>query len=299
MEHRLLGKTGMNVSVLGFGGSEIGYQNAAQTTVETLLSSALDSGLNVIDTAECYLASEELIGRAVGHRRKDYYLFTKCGHAAGFDFPDWHPRLLEQTIERSLRRLHTDYVDLIQLHSCGEDVLRQGDVIDVLQQARNAGKTRFIGYSGDSETARYAVETGVFDTLQISVNVADQEAVELAIPLAHQREMGVIAKRPVANAAWQHESLPPEVYHHTYWERLRRLDYDFAREQDTSRAVTTALQWTLAVPGVHTAIVGTQNPKRWQQNADSLARYQLPNSEFEKIRERWKQVADESWTGQT
>ena len=81
----------MEASVLGFGGSEIGYQRASLKSVERLLGSALDAGLNVIDTAECYEDSEELIGRAVGGRRGDYYLFTKCGHARGEWRSDWRP----------------------------------------------------------------------------------------------------------------------------------------------------------------------------------------------------------------
>ena len=80
MEKRVFGKTGMNVSVLGFGGAEIGFEGASASTVKEILSAALDAGLNVIDTAECYAESEVQIGAAIGHRRKDFYLFTKCGH---------------------------------------------------------------------------------------------------------------------------------------------------------------------------------------------------------------------------
>src|SRR6267378_3695723 len=118
MERRRLGQTDMEVSVLGFGGAEIGYARVAPATVGRLLGSALDAGLNAIDTAECYAGSEALIGRAVGRRRAEYYLFTKCGHAAEDGRADWRPRSLVESIERSLRRLRTDYVDLIQLHSC-------------------------------------------------------------------------------------------------------------------------------------------------------------------------------------
>ncbi|MBW7453836.1 aldo/keto reductase, partial [Paenibacillus sepulcri] len=109
MERREYGNTGMQVSMLGFGAAEIGFIQAEARTIERLLGSALDSGLNLIDTGECYGDSEELIGQAVGHRRSDYYLFTKCGHGkvAGYERPDWEPSLREETIDRSLKRLRT------------------------------------------------------------------------------------------------------------------------------------------------------------------------------------------------
>ena len=297
MEKRVLGRTDMRVSVLGFGGSEIGYGQASVQTVERLLGSALEAGLNVIDTAECYLTSEELIGRAVSHRRADYYLFTKCGHAAGIDLPDWHPRLLEQSIERSLGRLRTGHVDLLQLHSCSEEVLRQGDVIEVLRRARESGKTRYIGYSGDGRAALYAVECGAFDTLQTSVNIADQEALDLTLPAARARGLGVIAKRPVANAVWKHTARPADPYVQPYWDRLQQLDYEFLGG-DVAAAVATALRFTLGVPAVGTAIVGTEKPERWRQNAASLDAGALDPDEFEAIRARWRERAGADWAGE-
>jgi aryl-alcohol dehydrogenase-like predicted oxidoreductase len=287
----------MVVSVLGFGGSEIGYQNVGARTVARLLVSALDSGLNVIDTAECYAESETLIARAIGSRRREYYLFTKCGHAGGWAREDWRPAALGRSIERSLRRLGTDYLDLIQLHSCSLAELRRGDVIDALERAREQGHARYIGYSGDGEAARYAVECGRFDTLQTSVSVADQEAIELTLPLAHKRGMGVIAKRPLANVAWRYARKPSEPYYQDYWSRLRKLDYPFLRDGGDT-AVATALRFTVSLPGVHTAIVGTTRPERWQQNAALLARGPLPTKEFERVRARWREVAESTWVGQ-
>ena len=267
MEKRRLGKTDMDVSVLGFGGSEIGYERASRETVTQLLNSALDAGLNVIDTAECYYNSEELIGEAVSNRRKEFYLFTKCGHPHGFgEHADWSKNSILESIQRSLQRLKTDKIDIVQLHSCSETELRRGEAIDGLQAAREKGYTRYIGYSGDSHAARFAVETGAFDTLQTSINIADQEAIELTLPLAREKQMGVIAKRPIANAAWKTGHRPIDSYHHEYFERVRKLNYNFVRS-DMNRSISIALRFTLSVPGVHTAIVGTKKPERWEECA--------------------------------
>ena len=298
MERRRLGRTDMDVSALGFGGSEIGYESVNQSTVTRLLNAAVDAGLNVIDTAECYVDSEVLIGAAVSDRRRELFLFTKCGHPRGFGAGDWRPASLLRSIERSLQRLRTEVIDLVQLHSCSEAELRRGDAIAALETARSRGMTRYIGYSGDGAAARYAVGSGRFDTLQISVSIADQEALDDALPLARRRGLGVIAKRPIANAAWRTGTKPSEGYHHEYWRRLRELDYDFLRAP-LADSVATALRFTLSVDGVHTAIVGTTNPERWAQNAALLARGPLPKREVDAIRRRWRAVATPKWTGQT
>lgn len=288
----------MDVSPLGFGGSEIGYESASQATVTRLLNAALDAGLNVIDTAECYVDSEALIGTAVGGRRRDFFLFTKCGHPRGFGAGDWRPASLLKSIARSLDRLRTDAVDLVQLHSCSEAELRKGDVIAALETARERGMTRYIGYSGDGVAARFAVESGRFDTLQISVSVADQEALDLVLPSAVTRGLGIIAKRPIANAAWKTGRKPSSSYHHEYWKRLRELDYDFLRAP-LADSIATALRFTLSVGGVHTAIVGTSKPQRWRENAALLARGPLPADAVAAIRRRWREIAGRDWSGQT
>jgi aryl-alcohol dehydrogenase-like predicted oxidoreductase len=299
MEKRQLGKTDMEVSVLGFGGAEIGFQGATEETVARLLKGALDAGLNVIDTGECYEGSEELIGKTVGERRADYHLFTKCGHPRGVGSEDWSPASLLESIERSLRRLRTDRLDLIQLHSCSEAVLRKGDAIAALQTAREKGYARYLGYSGDSQAARYAVECGAFDTLQTSINIADQEAIDLTLPLARKKEMGVIAKRPIANVAWKESHKPIDSYHHVYWERLHKLRYEFIRHLPLKESIAHALRFTLSVPGMHTAIVGTTKPERWQENARLVEEGLLSPDEFAAIRDRWEEIAPASWFGQT
>lgn len=298
MEKRRLGKTDMDVSVLGFGGAEVGFAGMTAAAVRGVLDSALDAGLNVIDTAECYGNSEELLGEAVGKRRKDFFLFTKCGHPSGFGTEDWSAAGLVKSIERSVQRLKVQHVDLVQLHSCSLELLKKGDAIEGLLQARAKGLTRYVGYSGDGEAARFAIESGQFDTLQTSLSIADQEGLDKVLPFARAKNMGVIVKRPIANAAWHTGKKPVSEYHHTYWERLEKLRFPFA-QPGSPEAVATALRFTLSVPGVHTAIVGTTKADRWKENAAHWGKGALPAADFEAIRKRWREVADSSWVGQT
>ncbi len=303
MEQRTFGSTGLLVSALGFGASEIGHTPIDEVSLARLLDMALDTGINVVDTAECYRASEADLGRVLPGRRDRLVLVSKCGHNPGMEqFDDWDPRLLEQTIDRSLRRLETDHLDVLLLHSCTTDVLQRGDVIDVVERARAAGKTRFIGYSGDSQAARYAVETGRFQVLETSVSIADQECIDLTLPLACDRHMGVIAKRSLANVAWA-GIMPPEGvvywprgYTDSYAERLRVLDYDFLR-RDLREAVGMALRFALGRPGVSTAIIGTRRPERLLENAAHVETGPLDPAQVAAIRARWRAAATPDWVG--
>ena len=298
METRKFGKTDMEFSVLGFGGVEIGWNNEPLEKVEELLNSALDAGLNVIDTAAAYRTSEELIGKAVGRRRKEYFLLTKCGALDGFTREDWSKKGVLEAIEQSLRKLRTDYLDIAQLHSCSAEILRQGDCIEGLQRAQEKGYTRYIGYSGDNEDARYAIELGVFDSLQTSVSIADQQPIEGLIPLAVEKGLGVIAKRPIANAVWRHREKPSDSYVHEYWDRIEKLQYDFTRRSPEA-ATARALRFTMTIPGVDTLIVGTTRPQRWQENARYVEEGNLPDEDFEAIRNRWRETADDGWVQMT
>ena len=296
MEKRQFGKTDMQVSALGYGGAEIGFEGASLENVTTLLNEALDSGLNVIDTAAAYLASEELIGQAVSNRRKDFYLFSKCGAAEGFTKFDWSKTGLLKHIETSLKALKTDFLDLIQLHSCNSETLKQGEAIEALETARQKGYTRYIGYSGDGQDAVFAIKTGAFDSLQTSISIADQEAIDLLLPLAQNYNLGVIAKRPIANAVWRNSQKPENAYHHPYWERIQKLKYDFL---SSAESFSIALRFTLSQPGVCTAIVGTKQPGRWQANAKMLeANGPLSNEEIAAICSRWQEVGGKNWPGQ-
>ncbi|QQS42509.1 MAG: aldo/keto reductase [Acidobacteriota bacterium] len=296
MEYRKLGKTGLEVSALGYGAVEIGRSAVGQELVDELLNSAIDSGLNVIDTAAAYWTSEELIGNAIQGRRREVVLMTKCGSLDGFTRDDWSQQGVLDTITESLKRLKTDYLDVAQLHSCDSEVLRRGEAIEGLIRAQERGYTRFTGYSGDGDDALFAIGLDFFDTLQTSISIADQEAIELTIPKAVSGGLGIIAKRPIANAVWRNESRPENPYHRDYWDRLEDLKYPFL-DLPLEESIGIALRFTLSVEGVATAIVGTTKPGRWQQNANYIDEGPLADEEIGAIRDRWRETAKGDWTG--
>jgi aryl-alcohol dehydrogenase-like predicted oxidoreductase len=137
-----------------------------------------------------------------------------------------------------------------------------------------------------------------------SISIADQDAIERTLPIAREKQMGVIAKRPIANAAWIYRSATEAKYpeHIAYWERLEKLDFDFLRGPARSNRGAggpgdIALRFTLGQEGVGTAIVGTSNPDRYRQNAELVGAGPLPASVIDGIRARWKAVAGEDWVG--
>ena len=273
MEHTTLGRTGLRVSRLGAGLAEIGDlsngDEAAASAV--ILNAALDAGLSFLDTAACYGISEELIGKAVAHRRGEYVLATKCGHVAGdWEGEAWTRETLEHSIDRSLERLQTGHVDLLQLHSCSVELLEEGIAIDVLRKAQEAGKTRFIGYSGDNAAARWAVDSGIFDTLQTSFNLVDQRAHSTGLlAAARAQNMGIIVKRPIANGAWGAAS-SPSPYSAEYFRRAQELREEGAIDAEPEDRILLAMGFTLAHPEIDTAIIGTQNPAHMRFNIEMV-----------------------------
>src|SRR5438552_545201 len=114
MERRTFGRTGLQVSAIGFGGGPIGFVEADRTRVVRMLNLVLDAGVNVIDTAAAYRESESLIGEAIGHRRAEYVLVSKCGRADDeIQGEPWSADLITRTVDRALRRLRTDHLDVM------------------------------------------------------------------------------------------------------------------------------------------------------------------------------------------
>ena len=269
METVALGSTGIQVSRLGIGLSEIGSTPMEQSVVEELLNGALDIGINFLDTAAAYGVSEELVGKTVLHRRSEYALASKCGRVPGSSQPEtWTAQAITDSIDRSLRLLQTDYVDLMQLHSCSVEILEQGEAIDALLKARDAGKTRFVGYSGDNEAAMWAVESGIFQTLQTSFSLVDQKARDGLFAAAEAQGMGVIIKRPIGNGVWG-RAVASSPYAQQYHDRFRRMSAG-GRLDGEDDPIRMAMGFTFAHPEVDTAIVGTTNLRHLRANAAML-----------------------------
>ncbi len=298
MEKRQLGNTDMQVSRLGFGLSEIGSAELTDKEAAEVLNIALDGGVNFLDTAACYNVSEELIGRTVSERRGDYYLATKAGHVTGgYEGEAWTAKTITDSIERSLKRLKTDHLDLVQLHSCSVEILERGEVIQALQQAQQEGKTRYIGYSGDNDAAEWAVESGLFDTLQTSFNLVDQKARFGLFDKAKAQGVGIITKRPIANGAWGAEA-SPSAYADPYFERAQEMTAQGELPQVPENRILLALGFTFSHDTVDVVIVGTKTPKYMRANLE-LIKTRLPISEeavtelhrrFEAVGREWPQL---------
>lgn len=300
MDRRKLGSTDLMVSRLGVGLSEIGRELSQdeESRASKLLNAALDSGINFLDTAACYGNSEELVGRTISNRRDEFVLSTKAGHVAGnYSGKPWTAETVRDSIDRSLRRMQTDYLDIVHLHSCNVIVLKQGEVIQALQDARQAGKTRYIGYSGDNEAAEWAVESGVFDTLQTSFNLVDQKARKGLLSEASEKGMGIIIKRPIANAAWGAEE-SPSSYAHEYYRRYKVMAENGSISAAPDNPILLALGFVLAHDAVDTAIVGTSNPQHMKDNIRMMEnRLPIDPLVIEELHQRFDEVATD-WSQQ-
>ena len=296
METTAFGNTGLRVSRLGFGLAQISREETAPSVREAgrVLNTALDGGINLLDTAACYGATEELIGSTVAHRRDEYVLATKAGHVVGGSSGEpWTARTIGESIERSLERLRTDRVDLVQLHSPDLDVLERGEAIEALLSARDAGKTRFLGCSGDNEAARWAVESGVFDVLQTSFNLVDQRARNGLFELAEARGLGIIVKRPIANGAWG-KSASPYSYADEYFRRAQAMAQAGPIPGAPQEPIHLAMGFVLGFPEVDTIIVGSHNPSHVQANIDMVEQgLSIPDEARAELKRRFDELGDQ------
>jgi aryl-alcohol dehydrogenase-like predicted oxidoreductase len=261
------------VSALGFGGGSIGRDDVEDAQASRILHRAFELGVTLFDTARSYGSSEERIGRHLADRRDRVVLSTKIGYGIE-GIPDWTGPCITAGVEAALGRMGTDYIDIVHLHSCPTDVLERGEVIEALVAASQSGKIRIAAYSGDNDPLRWAVHDGRFGGVQTSVSLCDRWSLRRAIPAAAERGLGVIAKRPIANAFWRFDDRPQGDDCEPYWERWHGMAHELG-DLDPSQ---TALRFTAFAPGVSSCIVGTTRVQNLERNAELVALGPLPRS---------------------
>lgn len=290
----LLGKTGYEVSLLGFGAEAIGRSGRTFEAAKATLEAVLDFGATLIDTASAYGNSEEFIGRALAdrHRRGEFTLVTKCGWVNPDYSPAWSAREISDTIDQSLRRLRMECLDVLLLHSCELQMLQRGEVIDAVTKARDAGKARFIGYSGDNQVLQFAIDCGAFNVIECSFNILDQANRE-AIETAAGRGIGVLLKRPMANAVPGATARPRSDYAAQYWPRWQAIglaDRDF----DGVPPLEAALRFSAYQKGVSCVLIGSSNAEHMRDNARWLEQGPLTTRMVTRLREAFAK-AGEAW----
>jgi len=291
IEKRNFGNSGLKVFPLGFGAGHIGSNELSEEEISKLLNSVLDLGINLIDTARGYGASEERIGKYISHRRSEYILSTKIGYSVP-GYNDWTYDCIIAGVDLALRTLRTDYLDIVHLHSCPIGTLEYGEVINALQKTVGAGKIRIAAYSGENNELSFSIHSGRFGGIETSINIFDQRNLDYLLPEARQRGIGVIAKRPVGNIPWQFDERPYGKYAEEYWLRMKKMKLDFGENW-----LDTALRFTAFTEGVDTFIVGTSNLNHLKNNLKILDKGPLPEETYTQIRNAFKEN-DNNWTGQ-
>lgn len=263
---------------------------------ERVAHTLLDAGVNLIDTATAYPGSHQFIGKHLADRRDEFVIVSKVGTPGG-DGDAFAPEKLKKQVDAALAGMKTDRVDVMLIHSCDLHTLEMDEALGALVECRDAGKILHVGYSGDNEAAAFACRLPDIAVLETSVNIADQANIDSALAKASTHNVGVIAKRPVANAAWKHVDDREGLYKKyaaTYADRLDKMNLDPAAHG--FEWAELALRFTLAQP-ITCAITGTTNPDHAAANLDLAAKGPLDDDVVTAIRRAFADAAD-NWTAQ-
>lgn len=301
MKYRTLGKTNLKVSEIGFGGWAIGGNSYGQTDdAESLraIQLALESGVNFFDTADIYGNghSETLIGQALEGRRDQAVIASKVG----WDFyhggtrHNFTPDYIEFACHKTLERLRTDYLDLYQLHNPNLETLSREELYRPLEKLKQEGKIRFYGISIHvPREGLAAIQLGHSDTLQLIYNLIDQRPAAELLPLALEKNIGVIAREPFAcglltgkynkevvfqgpdhRKGWQRDKIELDL------EKLERIRKAFKVQEPLPRL---ALEFILAHSAVSTVIPGVKTQAQMRDNLMASGALDLSRQEVEAI----------------
>ena len=290
MKYRRLGKTEMRVSVIGIGTWQLGGEwgkTFEQAEVDTMLAKAGELGINLIDTAECYgdHLSEELIGRAIKGRRDQWIIATKFGHGFKESFGRdmlFEPEHVQVQLEKSLKALQTDYIDLYQFHSGTDEMFDTPGLWDMLQQQVEAGKVRHLGISvskthGSLYQVDKASEVGA-EAIQVFYNRIYRKPEERMFDSSIRQDLGVLARVPLASgflsgkygkettfartdvrSVWQDEDEKRQIV-----EEVMELKSEIPKGVPMAQ---WALAWCLQHPAVTCVIPGCKTVEHVESNA--------------------------------
>lgn len=283
LEKREIPRMGISVTFLGFGALEIGRdwglgdrrerQKPDEKQAGKVLHTALDLGINLIDTASAYHRSEERIGKFLSSRRHEFILATKCGeHSNEPDtYYDFSYRAVKESIDRSLKRLQTDVIDIMQIHfgPNPEQVIEDGETLAAMKDAQKEGKIRYLGASIDGELATMLIESGDFDVMQLGYNLLNQKN-EQNIALCLEKGIGVFIRSGLAAGLLSSRVLPH--LNEEFAQKKKVLALLELVEGDGDKLTALALQFLYRNPGISSILVGTKKPERIQQNIYLLER---------------------------
>ena len=316
MQTRKLGRTGIEVSEIGYGAWGIGgsqWGGADDDESVAALNRAIDLGVSFIDTALAYGAgrSERIVGEVVRGRSERVYVATKVPPKNGIwpapaeatvdeVFPGAHVR---ECAEQSLRNLGLEAIDLLQLHVWNDDWTDRGDWREAVEELRSSGKIRFFGISiNDHQPANSLklIATGMVDTVQVIYNVFDQSPEDELFPACRERNVGVIARVPLdeggLTATVRPESEFADDDHRSHYfrgdrprevhERVQAIAADLGIAVD--EVPEAALRFVLSEPAVSTVIPGMRSERNVQRNVAVSDGRGLPDGRREQLHaHRW------------
>lgn len=289
MRYRRLGRTELDVSVIGVGTWQYGGEWAkdfTQSEVDRILGRAQDLGVNLVDTAECYgdHLSEELVGRAIASSRPDWVVATKFGHRYTGNHQrsqEWSPTAVTEQLERSLRALRTDYVDLYQFHSGNDTAFDNDDLWETLAGHVSSGKVRHLGISiGSARNAHQvhrAREVGA-EVIQLVYSRLDQEPEQEIMPWCQTHGLGVLAREALAGGLLSGKYRPGDRFTdpadtrssrptQRIQRRLEEVERIREREVPAGTAMAPwALAWCLGHPAVTSVLPGCKSVEQLESS---------------------------------
>src|SRR6202522_4579543 len=291
IETRVLGRTGADVTILGFGAMELRGEprgpRIADEDAGRLLNAVLDGGINLIDTSPDYGRSEELIGTYIGHRRDEFFLASKCGCLleTPADTPppyphDYSPGNVRADVEQSLRRLRTDRLDLVQVHmSPSKATLEENRTVETLKDLQAEGKVRFIGMSGILPNLPDHIAMGVFDVFQIPYSAVQRDHEELITEAADAGAGTFIRGGAARGAASEEKNWRVGPLTQQPGVGQRNWETSGITSLVSEAGLTNMefiLRFTLSHPGLSTTIVGTASPDHLASNIATAEKGPLP-----------------------